>query len=185
MDALLVIDVQCGMFGDPSTQPYHGEAVVARIAELVAEARASGTCLIFVQHDGGPGDVLERGRPGFALRPELAPLPGEPVVVKRFCSAFQETNLGELLAERSVTNIYACGMQTEFCVDTTCRSAFERGFALTLIGDAHTTFDSSVMPAAEIVRHHNATLGSGFASVVNASAVRFGERGSEVARARN
>jgi nicotinamidase-related amidase len=110
---------------------------------------------------------------GFDLHPELTPLPGEPVVVKRFPSAFQETELADLLNERGVKSIAACGMQTEFCVDSTCRSAFEKGFAVTLIADAHTTFDSAVIPAAEIIRHHNATLGSAIATVLPASAVSF------------
>jgi nicotinamidase-related amidase len=174
VDALLVIDVQRGMFADATMQPHDGEAVVGRIAELIAKARSAGKPLIFVQHDGGPGDVLERGQAGFELRPELTPLQGEPVVVKRFPSAFQDTELADLLKERGVSSIVACGMQTEYCVDTTCRSAFEKGFAVTLVGDAHTTFDSAVIPAAEIVRHHNTTLGSGFATVLPASSVSEG-----------
>jgi nicotinamidase-related amidase len=168
-----VIDVQRGMFADPALQPFEGEAVVGRIAELIAKARSAGKLLVFVQHDGGPGDVLERGTPGFEFRPELLPKPGEPVVVKRYCSAFQGTELGALLTQRGIAEIAVCGMQTEYCIDTTCRSAFERGFAVTLIGDAHTTFDTPVMPASEIVRHHNATLAGGFASVLGASAVDF------------
>jgi nicotinamidase-related amidase len=170
MDALLVIDVQCGMFANPAMQPHHGEAVVERIAGLIARARAAGAQVIFVRHDGGPGDVLERGQPGFELRPELAPRPGEAVVTKRFPSAFQETELADLLAELDIRNIFVCGMQTEYCVDTTCRSAFEKGLTVSLIVDGHTTFDNGVISAAEIVRHHNATLASGFVSPLEASA---------------
>jgi nicotinamidase-related amidase len=114
--------------------------------------------------------------PGFPFRPEMAPQGDEPVVVKHFCSAFQGTNLGDLLAAKEVRRVIICGMQTEYCVDTICRSAFERGYAVTLIGDAHTTFDSEVMAADEIIRHHNATLAGGFATVHAAEAVRFGAR---------
>ncbi|MCF3946094.1 cysteine hydrolase family protein [Acidiphilium iwatense] len=175
MDALLVIDVQCGMFADPAVQPHEGEAVVGRIARLIDAARTAKVPVIFVQHDGGAGDVLARGEPGFAFRPELAPRDGEPVVVKRFCSAFQETDLADLLAAWGIGRVAVCGMQTEYCIDTTCRSAFERGLEVTLIGDAHTTFDSDAMPAAAIIRHHNATLNGGFVAVRQAEAVRFGD----------
>lgn len=175
MNALLVIDVQCGMFADLKMQPHDGEAVVQRIAGLIAAARVARTPVIFIQHDGGPGDVLARGAPGFALRPELAPLPGEPVMVKRHCSAFQDTDLGVLLAERTIERIAVCGMQTEYCIDTTCRSAFERGLEVTLIGDAHTTFDSGIIAAEAIIRHHNATLDGGFVTVRQADKVRFGD----------
>ena len=174
MDALLVIDVQCGMFADPAVQPHDGEAVVGRIAGLIQAARVSGAPVIFVQHDGGADDPLARGGPGFAFRPELAPRDGDPVVVKRFCSAFQDTELADLLAARTIEGVAVCGMQTEFCIDTTCRSAFERGLAVTLVRDAHTTFDSEVMPADAIIRHHNATLGGGFVTLRESATVRLG-----------
>jgi nicotinamidase-related amidase len=173
MRALVVIDVQCGMFADPAMPPHDGEAVVGRIAGLIGRARAAGVEVIFVQHDGGEGDVLARGAAGFEIRPELAPRAGEAVVVKRFCSAFQETELAELVAKRGITGLTVCGMQTEYCVDTTCRSAFERGLVVTLVSDGHTTMDG-VMPAAGIIAHHNATLGSGFVTLRRADEVVFG-----------
>lgn len=173
MQALVVIDVQCGMFADPSMQPFEGEAVVERIAGLIARARQAGTAVIFVRHDGGEGDPLARGTAGFEIRPEIAPLPSEAVVEKRFCSAFQETAFAELLARREITRVTLCGMQTEYCVDTTCRAAFERGFEVTLVRDAHTTVDG-VIPAKSIIAHHNATLGGGFARLKQAEEVMFG-----------
>jgi len=171
MDALIVIDMQRGMFAEPVAPPHDGAGVLARIAGLIEAARRKNVAVIFVQHDGGAGDVLERGQPGFALCPEIIPLRREPVLVKRFCSAFQETELAELLAARGITRIAVCGMQTEYCIDTTCRAAFERGFLVTLIGDAHTTFDNAVIPAAAIIRHHNATLAGGFVTLREAGSL--------------
>lgn len=165
----MVIDVQAGMFAEPENQPHEGAAVVARIAGLIAGARAAGTPLIFIQHDGGPGDTLEAGTPGFAFHPALTPAPGETLFVKRFCSAFQETGLGDYLAAQRITGLSICGMQTEYCVDTTCRAAFERGLEVTLISDAHTTFGSEALPASAIIAHHNATLGGGFARLCTAA----------------
>ena len=48
--ALVVIDVQKGMFGSPNFQPHDGEVVVDRIAGLIAKARDAGTPVFFVQH---------------------------------------------------------------------------------------------------------------------------------------
>ncbi len=173
MQALVVIDVQCGMFADPANQPHDGEAVVRRIARLIEQARTAGAPVVFVQHDGGQGDPLEQGSPGFEIRPELAPAAGETVVVKRFCSAFQETELPRHLAALQAKRLVICGMQTEYCVDTSCRSAFERGFEVTLVRDAHTTVDGAALPAAGIIAHHNATLGAGFAALKSADEVTF------------
>ena len=174
MQALVVIDVQCGMFADPTNQPHDGAAVVQRIARLIAQARTAGTPVVFVQHDGGEGDPLAKGLPGFEIRPELAPADGETVIVKRFCSAFQATELGRHLAALAAKRLVICGMQTVYCVDTTCRSAFERGFDVTLVRDAHTTVDGAALPAAGIIAHHNATLGSGFVRLKKADEVTFG-----------
>jgi len=174
MNALLVIDLQRGMFADPAMQPHDGQAVLKRVTSLIAAARAAGARVIFVQHDGGEGDVLASGTPGFALCPELAPAPGEPIIVKRFCSAFQETGLGALLAERGIKSLTICGMCTEYCVDTTCRAAFENGYTVTLAGDAHTTFDTPAIPAPTIIRHHNTTLrNAGFVTLQDSAAIRF------------
>jgi nicotinamidase-related amidase len=66
-----------------------------------------------------------------------------------------------------------CGMQTEFCVDTAVRGAYERGYKVVLLGDAHTTFDTQLLPAADIIAHHNATLSGGFAAVKPAASIEF------------
>jgi nicotinamidase-related amidase len=173
MDALLIIDVQQGMFAFPDYPPHDGEAVVARVAELIRQARASGTRVIFVQHAGEPGQALEPGKPGFAIHPQLAPAPGEPVIVKHQCSAFLNTDLDAQLKTMGVDHLVICGMQTEFCVDSAVRGAVERGYRVTLVKDGHTTGDTRVLKAAEIIRHHNATLGSGFAKVTPAAEVGF------------
>jgi nicotinamidase-related amidase len=174
MDALLVIDLQRGMFADPAMPPFDGDAVVRRSIGLIAAARAAGRTVLFVQHDGGAGDVLAADGPGFALHPALVPAPDDPILVKCFCSAFQDTPVAALLAARAVKKIAVCGMQTEYCIDTTCRAAFERGFSVTLASDAHTTFDSQALAAPAIIRHHNATLANaGFVTLEQAADLRF------------
>src|SRR3569832_851779 len=50
--ALVVIDVQKGMWGHPDYPPYDGDGVVARIADLIAKARAAGAPVMYVQHPG-------------------------------------------------------------------------------------------------------------------------------------
>jgi len=48
------------------------------------------------------------------------------------------------------------------CVDTTCRRAFSLGFEVVLISDAHSTWDSAVLPADRIIQHTNHTLAEWF-----------------------
>lgn len=173
MDALLVIDVQQGMFAFPEYPPHDGEAMVRRIVELIGRARAAGAPVLFVQHAGEAGDPLAPGQPGFVLHPALAPAPSEPVIVKEKCSAFLDTDLDARLKAAGVDGLVICGMQTEFCVDTAVRGAVERRYRVRLAADGHSTFDSPALRAADIVAHHNQTLGSGFAEVRAAAEIAF------------
>ncbi len=159
--ALVIIDVQKGMFGHTGYDPYDGEGVVGRLTELLERTRSAGTPVFFVQHDGGPKSPLAADSPGFAFREELTPLPSEDVTVKKHCSAFQNTDFNEKLRTAGIEHLIVGGMQSEFCVDTAARGAFERGFTVTLLSDGHTTFDTPALSGEQIVMHHNHTLDSG------------------------
>lgn len=172
VDALVIIDVQQGMFAFPELQPFEGEALVARLSALLARARAAKMPVIIVQHNGGVGSPLAADSPGFAFRPELSAAPGEMVVVKRNCSAFQDTDFEARLRAAGISHLIVCGMQSEYCVDTTVRAAFERGFAVTLVADGHSTFDTPDLGAAAIIAHHNRTLTS-FAKIEPIAALAF------------
>jgi nicotinamidase-related amidase len=170
--ALIVIDMQMGMLGE-NPPPYRAEEVVQRAASLLARARASGTPVFHVQHDGGPGDSLAKGTPGFAHHPMVAPKAGEPVIEKRQVNAFQDTDFHDRLQRAGIDQLIVAGMQTEYCVDTACRAAVALGYKVALVADAHTTFDNPELPAERIVAHHNNTLGIGFVELVTSDAVRF------------
>lgn len=170
--ALVVIDMQMGMLGE-TPPPYHAEEVVQRAAGLLARARASGTPVFHVQHDGGPGDSLAKGTPGFAHHPAVAPRPGEPVIEKQHVSAFQGTDFQARLAKVGIDHLIIAGMQTEYCVDTACRAAAALGYKVSLVEDAHTTFDSKALPAERIVAHHNNTLRGAFVELVTSDKVTF------------
>jgi nicotinamidase-related amidase len=169
--ALLVVDVQEGMFM-PGYEPYDGHAVVERIAGLMRAARAAGTPVFFVQHDGGEGDPLQAGSPGFPIVAALAPAPGEDVTVKTERDVFESTNIEEKLRAAGIDRLVVCGMQTDFCVGAAVRSAGERGFATTVVADGHTTYADG-KTEADIIAEHNGEFGT-FASVVPASEITFG-----------
>ncbi|MEJ5898554.1 cysteine hydrolase family protein [Ochrobactrum teleogrylli] len=182
--ALLIIDVQndivAGM-GTPERQPVIDRAleeVVARLSDVKARARSAGIPVILVQHDGGPGDVLEKGTPGWAIRTELAPLTNDIVVEKTSCDSFHETELQDRLRALAITHLVIGGCQTEYCVDTAVRHAISLGYDVTLIADGHTTGDTASLQFADIVAHHNETLngfraGSTRGRTANAADIAF------------
>ena len=90
--------------------------------------------------------------------PALTPAAGELVINKRASDAFYRTPLREALTARGVRHLVVTGVQTELCVDATCRRAASEGFDVTLVADGHTTEDSATLPAAQIIAHHNLAL---------------------------
>jgi nicotinamidase-related amidase len=169
--ALLVIDVQEGM--EPEKGAHDGAGVVGRIASLIDRARKANTPVIYVQHDGvDPRHPLAKGNPGHAIHHAIAPRAGETVIGKTQCSSFLGTDLERALKQSDIDQLVICGMQTEFCVDTAVRAAHERGYKVTLVSDAHTTGDTAVLKAKDIVAHHNRTLVD-FAKIEPAETVKF------------
>jgi nicotinamidase-related amidase len=173
MKALIIIDMQRGMFSVPEFVPYEGAAVIARIRSLLDQARGRNTPIFFVQHDGGPDHPLAFGTPGFEIVFELTPRADEAVIVKRKCNMFQETALEAGLKNAGITHLVICGMQSEYCVDTGVRASVDRGYEVTLVSDGHTTGDTPTLSAAQVIAHHNQILAGDFADVRPTSAIHF------------
>lgn len=76
------------------------------------------------------------GAPDHAILPELAPLPGEPVVNKTTNGAFASTGIDSLLRALRADHLVMAGISTNMCVETTAREAADRGYAVTLVEDA-------------------------------------------------
>jgi nicotinamidase-related amidase len=169
----VVIDVQKAMFENPDNPPFDGEAVVDRIAGLIAKARASGTPVFYVQHDGGAGDAFGRGQPGFAYHDKLAPQPGDDVTVKTRSSAFHDTDFDAKLKRAGVDELVITGLQSEYCVTSAIRGAHERGYRLTLVSDAHSTFDTKLAAGRTIVGIINDTTRGSFAKVVPSAEINL------------
>lgn len=162
--ALLIIDVQVGILDYPA---YKRDEVLAKINHLLTAARTAGTPVIYIQHNGSdPGDPLEPHTPGWLIHPAIAPQVGETIINKTACDAFFATSLQSELEQRGITHLVIAGAMTEFCVDTSCRSAVGRGFDVTLAADAHTTVDNAALTAEQTIRHHNGLL-NGFRAGVH------------------
>ncbi|MGO4570463.1 cysteine hydrolase family protein [Microvirga sp. 2TAF3] len=187
--ALVIIDVQAGILNVPGAKRpavlERFDEVRGRIARLVDEARHSDVPVVFVQHDGPPGHRLESGSPGWPLCDDLNRRPEDPVVRKKACDSFLETDLQAVLTERGIRRLVIAGLMTQYCVDTTCRRAVGLGYDVTLVADGHTTSDSNVLTVEQIVAHHNAVLdgfaaGSAVITVTPAKEVAFARSGAAV-----
>jgi len=145
--ALLVIDVQQALIDG---RPVRKDEFLMNINMLIDAAHAGGTEVIYVRHDGGTDDELEAGTPGWQLDRSLSPMLEEQVFDKRFSSAFRNTSLHRYLQEKQISRLVVCGMQVEYCVDTSVKVAFELGYEVIIPSGATTTYDNPLISGEKI-----------------------------------
>ncbi len=161
---LLVVDVQTLLVEE---HPHHEAKVLANIQNLIREARSNQVEIVYVRHDDGVGTELEVGTPGWQIFPSVAPEVNEKIVDKQFNSAFHKTDLQTYLTHKGIDTIILVGMQTEYCIDATLRSAFDLGYKVLIPLDTNTTYDNAYMDAETLLDYyHNAIWDNRFAKVV-------------------
>jgi nicotinamidase-related amidase len=170
--AVLVIDMQMIMF-DSEPALYRRAEVLETARGVIERARAAGVEVIYVQHNAEPGKAMAEGAPGWAIHPDIAPQQDELVVQKWTPDSFHETILHDELTRRGISKLVVLGMQTEYCVDTSTRRAFSLGYDVTLVSDGHSTWDTDIVKAEQIIAHHNAVLGDWFSTAKPAAEVEF------------
>jgi nicotinamidase-related amidase len=171
-DALLVIDMQMANF-DQSAPVFGVSDPLATIGALIARARAACVPVVYVQHCGSEGEIDQPGTLGWEIHCAITPAEGDVLVQKRHPDAFQDTNLQSELQSRDVDHLIVTGMQTEYCVDATCRRAYSLGYEVTLVRDAHGTWDRPTLTAEQVIAHHNEVLGGWFVDLKEADEVRY------------
>ena len=70
---------------------------------------------------------------------ELKPRNGELVIDKNSASAFNSTNIDQLLRNIGIDSLVITGVATNACVETTARDGADRGYKCILVEDACTT----------------------------------------------
>ena len=155
--ALIVVDVQNAMF-DEADPVYRGVDLLENIQRLIEHARATNVPVIYIQHDGGTGSNLAHGSTGWEIHPSTAPRDTEFVIEKKTPDSFHRTTLDTVLRSRRVQQLVLCGIQSEVCVDTTCRRAVSLGYDVTLVSDAHSTWARGELSAKQVIENENDVL---------------------------
>ncbi|MCL4480382.1 MAG: cysteine hydrolase [Candidatus Thermoplasmatota archaeon] len=173
--ALILIDVQKA-WDDPVWGKRNNPMAETVMSSILGDFRKSRFHVYHVVHDSrNESSLLRMGKPGFEIKDEVKPVPGEPIIVKHVNSAFIGTDLQERLHRDSITGVVFCGITTDHCVSTSARMSANLGFITGIVSDACVAYDrkdqnGSTVPAEEVHRVNLASLDGEFASVF-----RYGE----------
>jgi biuret amidohydrolase len=154
--ALVVFDMQVGVV----SQLADGPQVTERVRRVLDAARGAGVRVFYSRYMTLPTELMGisqlrtamawqrkdrvedvvspflRDTPGFALVPELAPLPSEAVFDRLSMSAFEGTPLEFALRDAQVTAFAIVGVATEVGIEPTVRHGADRGLIPVLVTDA-------------------------------------------------
>lgn len=160
---LVLVDIQGDFLDRPGLEPPRS-VLVKSAAWLLEACRARGLPVFHVQTITSPDGVnamphwqragvsaCVAGTPGAAAPPEVAPLPGEVVVEKRFFDGFSEPQLERELARAELDVVIVGGLYLQSCVRATVLGAYTRGYEVWLAGDAVGTAE---VGHAELSRDH-------------------------------
>jgi nicotinamidase-related amidase len=149
--ALVIVDLNYG-FTDP-TSPLHcdAEEAVAANVRLLEAARGAGCPVVFttLEYDEGGQKVakafidkvpsllvLAPGSRWPQIDDRIAPLSGEPVLMKLFASAFFGTPLSALLAAAHCDTVVVTGASTSGCVRATAVDGLQNGYRVVVPREA-------------------------------------------------
>jgi nicotinamidase-related amidase len=146
--ALVIVDVQNDFCPGGALAVREGDAVVARANALAGSGEYDVVVATRDWHPADHGSFAERGgrwpahcvqdTPGAELHPDLDRGLIDVVVDKgqdpgtEGYSAFDGTDLAELLRERAVDRVTVVGLATDYCVRSTALEALREGFGVTV-----------------------------------------------------
>jgi nicotinamidase-related amidase len=149
---LLVIDMQKGLVDEDL---YAFDTFIDRTVRLVDTARKNSIEVIFVQHDAGLDSGMSIGDENFEIIDQIAPKEGEKVFIKTINSCFGNNEFKEYVENLDDKRLMIVGLQTNYCIDCTVKSAFERGFEVIIPEGTNSTFDNDYMTGETTVRYYN------------------------------
>ena len=148
--ALLLVDM-VRAYLEPESPLYAGvESTLGPAAAVLTAARAAHIPVVYTQvryaADGRDGGIFFRKVPALAVfacdhewgevAPQIAPRPGETIVVKQYASAFFGTSLSSTLTALGVDTVIVMGYSTSGCVRASAVDALQFGFIPVVVRDA-------------------------------------------------
>ena len=154
MKALLIIDMQNASFND-EYPAFDSDGVIKRINKLSDLFRQKKYKVIYIQHDGSKDGSLTPNTKEWELLLTMDIKPDDMIVSKTANDSFYKTELKNILEEFNIDELVITGSATDFCVDSTVKSALTKDYNVTLISDAHTTEGTPDLSSKQVIDHYN------------------------------
>ena len=149
---LIVVDIQKGITDE---RLYAFESFIKNVTNIIKTARENGVEVIFVRHDDGPGSGFSFGDSDFEIADQVTPGENEKIYTKTINSCFGNSDFVNYLSDSGEKELMIVGLQTNFCIDATVKSAFERGYHVIIPRGTNSTFDNDYMDGKTTYRYYN------------------------------
>ena len=155
---LIVMDVQEAIVSD---ELFNKDEFIYNVKTLINSSRESNVEVVFIRHCGRKGTAMEEGTPGWEIYHEIIPSEGEKIFNKTYGSAFKMTGLKEYLNNKGIKSIILTGLAANYCLDTTCKVAFEYGFEVVIPEGATSTFSNEYLTAQQLCNMYEKDIWNG------------------------
>ncbi|RFU62294.1 isochorismatase family protein [Bacillus sp. V59.32b] len=154
--AVLIIDVQQELVDGNNEEKsvYKKEALLDHVNLVINKALESRALIVFMRDT----DVADGKGSGFQIHPKVKVPATAKIFDKAATNSFYGTPLMGFLKDNEIEHLVIMGCKTEHCIDTAVRTATVNHLDVTLVGDGHSTTDSSTLSADKIISHHNEIL---------------------------
>ena|ERR1035437_9911256 len=154
MKAFLIIDMQKVSF-TLNTPRFDSYNVIKRINRLSDKFRKNGDIVIFIQHDGSKEGFCIPNTEEWEIVSLLEIDENDLFISKIANDSFYNTKLKNELIRLGIDEIIITGCATDFCVDSTVKSALTNDLKVTVIADGHTTADRNNISAKLLIDYYN------------------------------
>lgn len=153
---LIIIDAQQELIdGNHQESAVQNKDLLIQTINNVIEKASDANVSVVIIRDL---DVAEGKGAGFQVHDEINVPSGANIFDKAATNSFHGTGLLDHLKSQQMKHVVIMGCKTEHCIDSAVRTATISGLDVTLVSDGHSTNDSDILSAEQIIMHHNKTL---------------------------
>jgi nicotinamidase-related amidase len=170
--AVVVVDLQNEYLPTGKLPLQQVEKAIENAARVIEAARAKGEPVIHIRHEfGDDAPFFVPGTGGVDIVPDVAPHPGETVILKNHPNSFRDTDLKRVLDDQGIDEVVVVGAMSHMCIAAAARAATDYGYETTVVHDACATMDLEfagvTVPAAQVHAANMAAIAFAYGKVVS------------------